>query len=243
MKTNPYFQKLGYFLFFIGALAGLLFNAMATWADFEASNFDVSLYSDTTLPSLRCPVMISPQETGTIRASFSNPTERKLTRRIRVQVSQKLVTMMEEQFVALTLAPGETKKLAWPVDRENVVWDRLILARVYQQRNTPLPSRSSACGVVVADMFGLPGNWISALAITVSLLFMLTGILLRENTNHPGPFTIRRLFDGELSMKALIVILTAGMLNALLGQWMLGAILVVVATLLIFTVLGHSLLS
>ena len=41
-------------------------------------------------------------------------------------------------------------------------------------------------------------------------------------------------------MKALIVILTAGMLNALLGQWMLGAILVVIDTLLIVTVLAHS---
>jgi len=89
-------------------------------------------------------------------------------------------------------------------------------------------------------MFGLPGIWISASAISVSLLFMVAGILLREYSDQPGPFTIRRLFDRELSMKALIVILTAGMLNALLGQWMLGVILVVIATLLIVTVLAHS---
>ena len=69
---------------------------------------------------------------------------------------------------------------------------------------------------------------------------MVAGILLREYSNQAGPFPIRRFFDGELSMKALSVILTAGMLNALLGQWMLGAILVVIDTLLIVTVLAHS---
>jgi hypothetical protein len=239
MKINLLQHKLGLFLFSLGALVGLTFNGMATWADFEASNFDMSLSSDTTLPTLRCPVMISPRETGMIRASFSNPTEGKLTRRIRVRVTQERLAVMEEEFVAVPLAPGETKQLAWPVDSENVVWERLILARVYQHRNTPLPSRSSACGVVVADMFGLPGNWISAGAITFSLLCMVAGILLRVNSNQAGSFTIRRLFDGELSMKALTAILTAGMLNALLGQWMLGAILVVVAALLVITVVGH----
>jgi hypothetical protein len=40
-------------------------------------------------------------------------------------------------------------------------------------------------------------------------------------------------------MKALTAILTVGMLNALWGQWMLGAILVVVAALLVITVVGH----
>lgn len=240
MKTNPSYQTLGYLLFFIGALAGLLFTGLATWADFEASMFDVSNYSDTTLPTLRCPVVISPRETGAIRASFNNPTDGKLTRRVRVRVSQKVVTRMEEEFLTLPLEPGETETLTWPVNSENVVWGRLILARVYQQRNHPLPSRSSACGVIVASMFGLPGSWITGLAMAGSPILMLAGFLLWKNNRRPNLSTARRISDRELSMKALAVIIILGILTTFLGQWMLGAILVVVAVLLVLTVMAQS---
>jgi hypothetical protein len=239
MKINLHQHKLGFLLFSLGVLVGLVFAGLATWADFEASNYDLSLSADTPLSSLRCPVVLSPGERGIIRASFSNSTENKLTRRIRVYVSRKHQTLMEEEFVTLPLAPGETKTLAWPMDSENIVWNRMILARVYQHRNQPLPSRSSSCGVIVANVFGLPGHWVTRSAITGSTLFMLGGFLFWKRDPRPVNAAAASVSDRELSMKALAAVTGASIGTALLGQWMLGAILIVVATLLAITIVGH----
>jgi hypothetical protein len=195
---------------------------------------------DTTLPSLRCPVFVSPSETGLIRARFNNPTGQNLTRRIRIYLSQRRVPEMQQEFVALPLAPGESRSLAWTVDGQNVVWNRLILARVYQNRNHPLPSRSSACGLIVANVFGLPGTLVSGLAVAASTLCILAGFLLWKRTSHQNSGTTRQTSSRELSMQALTVVIAAGLLNNLLGQWMLGMILLVMTTLLVVTVLAQA---
>jgi len=242
MKINTNHQKLGRLLFSLGALIGLFFTGFATWADFEAYMFDVAFYSDASLPTLRCPIIISPKETGTIHASVTNTTENNLTRRIRVHVGHELVVLMREESVILNLAPGETQKLEWKINSEDVVWERLILARVYLYRSYPLPSRSSACGVIVTNVLGLPGARIVVLVIAASFLSMIAGILVRKNRDRLSPRTKRRFFEAELSMQALAVIIIAGILTTLLGLWIAGAILVVIATLLIVTVLAQSVL-
>jgi hypothetical protein len=241
MKTNTNFQRLGYPLFLAGALAGLLFTLLATWADFEATNFDVSLTADAPLPSLRCPVLLAPQETGTIRASFDNPMERQLTRRVRILISRKLSSELQEgEYIAIPLSPGETQTLAWEVGSENLVWGRMILARVWQNGNFPLPSRSSSCGVLVADVFGLPGAWATALAMFGSPILMVAGVLLWERSYLPDLKSAKRILDRERAMKALAAIIAGGLLATWAGQWMLAVIMVIVATLLIVTVIGGS---
>lgn len=240
MKINPYHPKLGLLLFSLGALIGLFFMGLAAWADFEAYLFDVTRYFDTGLPTLRCPIVVSPQETGRIRASVTNTTENKLTRRIRFHVSHGLAVLLREEELTFVLAPGETQKFEWKISSDDVVWERLILARVYLYSSYPLPSRSSACGVIVANVFNWPGAWIVAFAIVASLLSMSAGIMLRNKNNRPGLDMKRRFFDVELSMKTMIVVVALGILSTLIGKWVLGAILVIVATLMIVTVLAQS---
>jgi hypothetical protein len=68
---------------------------------------------------------------------------------------------------------------------------------------------------------------------------MLGGFLFWKREPRPGNAAAVAIFDRELSVKALAAVTGASIGTALLGQWILGAILILVATLLVITVVGQ----
>ena len=236
MFKNPkrWHRTLGLYIFFAGVLLGMVFSALLTWADFEASVFDRPTDSKASkLGSLRCPVMLNQQETGTVRATFDNPTDYAARRTIDSNISQGFVILMREERTRIDLEPGEKRTLQWTISPEDAAWGRFVLVHIETQRSGSLPSRSGSCGVLVANLPIGTGIQITIFIVVVSLLLIVIGtILWRRGTEvqHKDLRTIDylALALGPFTLLALIM--------GLLGIWLVSFILIVVAVLTMVTI-------
>ncbi|HID84512.1 MAG TPA: hypothetical protein EYP54_05330, partial [Anaerolineales bacterium] len=87
---------------------------MAAWGDWEALQFDtmVAFRSEKTLPTLRCPVLMTTGESGTVSVVIRNPTDREITRTVRVHISTGDILAMREFIERVPLGPGESRRLS-----------------------------------------------------------------------------------------------------------------------------------
>jgi hypothetical protein len=230
-------RALSMLLFSIGLLLGLALSTAAVWADLEAMRFDrgLTLLRDASLSTLRCPVILDSEKTGTVRASIKNSLDRPVTLLVRAHVSRYL-TLMREDVRRLRLEAGETQSLEWAVDSEDIVYQHLILVKVHQHRSYPLLGRTGSCGIVVLDLPGLTGPQVVAGAVAGSLLGMALGLGLWIATARPlgaSSLEVVRAM-GVVAASAVLV-----MLASLLGWWLWGGLMLIGTLLLIGAVVGH----
>jgi hypothetical protein len=229
-------RVLSVFIFAVGIILGMVLSGVAVWGDLEASLFDATIRADATLATLRCPVMMTAKEIGTASAAFENPLKRPVTFTIRTHISRGYVTLMREISSKLSLAPGEKKALEWTVTPDDAAYGRLILLRVRLSAKYPLPSRDASCGILVVDLPHLSGKQIMVSTLAASLLSMVIGISLWVAVNRPLrglPRQVARAM-GILAGSALV-----GMVLGLLGNWLLGALLLVITLLLGVAIIGY----
>ncbi|MBM4429581.1 MAG: hypothetical protein FJ026_04430 [Chloroflexi bacterium] len=219
-------------LFSVGFLLGLAFTIANVWADFEAVLFDPSVGAEAALSSLRCPVLITPQESGTVVATFSNPSELALLRTVRAHISHGFATLMREESERFVLEPGQSRQVVWTVTAADAAWRHFILVRVHELRNYPLPSRTGSCGILVVNVSGLTGNQIVALTAATAVLSMAVSVVLwmagRRASSGPIP-------DLTRNMVLLAAIVLAAMLISFTGRWLAGGLLAIVVVLLAVT--------
>lgn len=213
---------------------------IAIWGDLEASLFATAMVADEPMRSLRCPVMITAEETGIVRASVSNKSERTVTRSVRTNISLGFVTLMQEDSDLITLAPGETRQLSWEVTEADSVWGRLVLLRVHLLRSGLLPSQSSACGIMTVNVTGFTGNQIVAMMFFIALTGIGVGGWLWR-TSHPiaNDQVIRRFWR----MVLLGTLVLATLIVGLAGVWIVGVILIlatIIVLLSLFAAAAHS---
>lgn len=221
-------------LFGIGLLLGMGFVAATVWADLEASLFEPTKAAQERLGTLRCPLIITPQEAGTISTTLSNPTERALRQTVRGTISHGFSSLMREVDAQFTLEPGETRKAEWTVTAADAAWRHFILVRVNVLRNFPLPFRSGSCGVLVMNLPGLTGNQIVVLWFAASLMSMVAGLALwsRAIKSSPGP-----LPDLTRPLILLGAIVAASMLGSLIGWWLASGLLLILVLIVTVAVI------
>jgi hypothetical protein len=235
-SKNKLILTLGVLIFSVGALLGIALFGVVVWADFEASMFDLNMRGTAPLKTLTCPVMMTATEAGAVTATFANPLERPVEFMIRAHISDGYVTLMREINSELSVAPGETKPLEWPVAADDAAYGCLILVRVRVGARYPLPSRHASCGIVVVGLPYLTGNLIFALAFAASLLSMVVGAGLWVGANRP----LKGLgLDVTRAMGALAGCVVAGTVVGLLGWWVVGVIILVITVLLIGAIIGY----
>jgi hypothetical protein len=235
-SKNRVIRILSVLLFSVGVLLGIALFGLTVWADFEASMFDVTMRGTASLKTLACPVLMTATETGTVRATFTNPFERPVEFRIRAHISDGYVTLMREINSNLSLAPGETKPLEWPVTPDDAAYGRLILVRVRVGAKYPLPSRHASCGILVVGLPYFTGNLVLGIAFATSLLSMVAGTGLWILANRP----LRGLGrDATWAMGALAGCVVAGTVVGLLGWWVVGVIILVITVLLTGAIIGY----
>jgi hypothetical protein len=236
MNPKKIQRALGVFIFAIGVFFGMVLLGIAVWGDLEASLFDTSMRGDASLTTLRCPVMMTPNEIGRVSATFENTLGRPVTFTIRAHISQGYVTLMREIDSKLSLEPGETQTLEWTVTPDDAAYGRLVLMRVHLSAKYPLPSRDASCGILVVDQPYFTGNQITALTLATSLLSMIVGAGLWVVANRPlrGPAREAIRAMGVLATSTLV-----GLVLGLLGQWLLGILFFVITLLLIAAIVGY----
>jgi hypothetical protein len=236
-KSYLFIRILGVLVLSAGVLLGIALAAVSVWGDFEATRFDAALSQlrDASLTSFRCPVIMTTQESSTVRATVKNPLDRPITLTVRTDVSNYL-NLIRENRVQVPLDPGQREKLEWAVTPDDVVYGNLILVKALQFRQYPLPGRLGSCGIVVLDVPFLSGGLIVALAFAASLLGMVGGIGLWSTGRRPWT---KRNRQAARTMGALAGSVVAGMVSGILGWWMLALIILAVNVLLTGAIIGH----
>ncbi|MBL7184236.1 MAG: hypothetical protein ISS50_07280 [Anaerolineae bacterium] len=235
-SKNKTIRILGVLIFSAGVLLGMALFGIVVWGDFEAAMFDPSIKRDAPLATLRCPVMMTKTETGTVSATFTNPLERPIELYTRAHITEGYVTLMREIITTLPLDPGETKPLQWTVTPDDAAFGRLILVKITVNRKYPLPSRQGTCGILVVDLPYFTGNQIFAFTLAASLLSMVAGAGLWVVANRPlrGPG-----LDVTRAMGVLAGSVLTGTIVGLRGSWMFGGLIFVFTVLLIGAVIGY----
>lgn len=234
--NNRKFSTLSVLIFSVSVVFGISVFSIVLWGDFEAARFDAAYRFDEPLKTIGCPVMMTAIDIGSVTASFTNPLDRPIEFRIRTHISQGSATLMREENSILPLDPGETQKISWTVTPDDAAFGRFILARVRLFGKYPLPSRDGSCGILFVNVSNLTGNQIFVFILVATLLFMAVGAGLWIAGNKPliglGLTVIQ-------AMGALAGCVLVGTIVGLLGNWMLGGIVLVVTLLLIGTTIGY----
>jgi hypothetical protein len=236
MFKNPkrWHRTLGLYIFFAGILLGMFFSALLTWADFEANLFDAP--TDTSarkLESLRCPILLNQQETGTVTASFANPEDWAIRRTIDTHISHGFVILMREERTRIDLEPGEKCTLQWTVSPEDAAWGRFILVRLHVQRSGSLPPRSGSCGVLVVNLPFGTGTQITIVTVVASLLLMVIGAVLWLRGTAAQYKGLRSVDHLALALGPVTLVV---LITSMLGVWFASAILLVLFVLTIVTI-------
>ena len=241
MKSQRQITRLlGVLVFSAGVLLGLALSAAAVWGDLEATLFGVSITADASLKTLKCPVMMTSTESGTVAATFSNPTDRQISPKIQTHISHGYVTLKREFRTRVRLAPGESQQLEWSVASDDAAYGYLILVKVLALGQYPLPSRQGSCGILVINLPSFTGKQIIAFSFATSLLSMVLGAALWVVSSQP----LSKQGHGAVrAMSCIAITVLAAMLSALLGWWVLGGVLLLIAVLLVTQVVIHSWLS
>jgi hypothetical protein len=231
-------MRIGTVLTLLGALLGLVINTGAVWADLEGNLFNSGLPAEEGLATLRCPILITPGEEATISATFHNPQDRPLRRRIYANVSEGFVTLIRSTEETVFIPPGEQLTLSWPIYAEDAAWDRFVLARVYSLRAAPMPSVTAACGVWRVPIPGIGGETLLALAgVLMAGLLAGGGWRLWRAGNQ--------LTDRQISVRNLLLTLSiavvASFVANLLAWWAIAAFTLALALVLLLVSLTWTL--
>ncbi len=236
MKENQRMRILSVIIFAVGALMGTILIGVTVWTDFEAILFDPGIREDTQLRSLRCPVLMTSKETGTISARIKNSLDRPTEFFIRAHISHGYVTLMREVNNRLALDPGETEHITWEINKDDAAFGSLVLFKVTAKGGYPLPTRQGTCGVLVINAPYLSGGQIYGLGLALSLIGLVAGGALWI-VNNP------HMLDPQVQLTRAMVFLTisiiVGIIVSLAGWWVLGALFLVIILLAVGVIIGY----
>lgn len=233
-------RRLSIFLFLIGVLVGLLFNAFVVWAQFEASLWDDSPTEDEALDGFHCPLIITSAETGVVRIEYKNTIDRPINPLIRTRITKGFTILQREETDRPDIQPGETAHLEYTVTASDAAWDRFILVRVYAFPQLSMPSRNGSCGILVLKIPLVNGTFVIFLSLIISLGGMGSGIWLWKKVNFP--FT-DRTYNAFRAMVVLAAIILLGLILELLSVWGLATVILLFTFIIMAALIGFFLSS
>lgn len=234
MRKSQLSLLFGVAAYVVGVALGFFVILIAAWADLESSAYDFPRLANAGLTGLHCPVLMTPHETTTISLDVSNRTGNRISPSIKTEISTRLLP--EEFLENIQLTPGESKRLEWSVDAENIDMGNFIFAKVLLFSAYPIPTRESTCGIFVLDLPGT-GRTILPVLVTLSLLSMGMGLywIKRFSISNKRP----RKYLGSMAFLALMI--TLGLVLSYIGGWISTVLVLVVTVLLILILLGSFL--
>jgi hypothetical protein len=226
MKTRTRIARLlGHLLYWAGAVLGTALLVGSVWADIEAMFYGFEKMGDKAVRTLNCPLLITPAGAPEITARFSNPTDREVQQLLRMDVSGPLI---KSEQTRITLAPGESRRVGWAVNWDEMAYGRFVLAKVSAYPAYPFPFRESSCGIVAVNLPYLAGGQLTALTVGLTFLFMLAGLFLLPDRDL---LLGKRVLHASWARIVLAALLLAGLAFSLLNLPFLAALLLLLSVL------------
>lgn len=219
----------GTVLYSIGILIGLALSGWCLWGEVESALL-VFRTGEGGL-TMRCPLMVTVNETGIVSASFDNPTEEVISPTVQAVISHK--NMSRTETMVVNLEPGEKKQLQWAVNSDDMIFGGLILVNVFETSQRNFPSHQGSCGVPVARFPGLSGKQVFILMFVTSLIGMAVGAALWVTGSGP----LKGLMENATNAgAALAVLVFLDLLLTLPRWWGLSMLIFFIAVMLIFII-------
>lgn len=238
-KNQRFIKIIGILLFSVGLVMAFTLSSVMVWGDLEASLFTSGLRADENLSTLRCPIVITTSETGTITAELSNPSTRTVDRYLIANISEGYASLVREVRTNLPIPPQGKQKVEWKIYPEDAAFEeRVILFRVYINPRHPNPSLGGNCGVVRIDLNGLTGGQIVGSSAFLAFASIGSGIALLEFDNRRTKNRSRKTLNNGYALTGILIV--AGILSYL-GMWVLGIALLAVAVLTLGILLTRQL--
>lgn len=219
MKKNTFY----FILYFLGILLGITLSTLAAWADYESTSYGFLRRAKTPFRGLSCPILMTRDETRTIKIKLTNSTEKKISPSIRTEISTKLVADSKLEF--FELEPDESLLIERTINAENIDLGQFIFVKAAVFSSYPLPDQENTCGVFILPIHG-NGTTILIFTSMISLLSTLTGLFFLYKSNYPKKHIYPLLFIAT----AIILAMTF----SFLGLWIQATLMIVLAILTVF---------
>jgi len=221
-----------FIIFAVGTLFGMLLSGATTAAALESDfYFGFGYQADESLKDLKCPIILTGDEIGTVAVTLSNPNEKEIEPLFQVDIGNEGLfrTYRDRMYIPV----GESQTLQWTVSREDAVFKYLILVKLFQFAAFKTPTRDGSCGIVYLDV-PFSGTQVLIFAIVISVVGMALGIFLWSTMNKSQSIQKTRVSRAMIVMAVSVIL---AMVVALLGIWMLGVLLFMISLLLIAEVI------
>lgn len=223
--TKPSRKVLGIFLFIAGSLLGALLSGALTWAGLEATTYGFLPPEGDQFDGLICPALMTPHETGTIQLQVKNPSNKEIEPIMRTDISTKGVADTKEE--QLTVPPGETRTLSYPINADNIDLGFFIFAKAERFPSYPLPDADATCGIFIVNLPFINGMQLFNIWLGLSLILIPLGLWMWWSSLQPQG--AGRMVNAA---KLLAVIVLASLWFAIQGTWMVGVLLLALTILL-----------
>jgi hypothetical protein len=220
-KKKNFLKLLGGGVLTLGILFGFVLCGLIVWGDLEASIFTNGVNGDASVKNLKCPVIITSNEIGTVSVLLKNPADKDSDRFLRASVTEGHATLIRETKTKIPLPANGKQKVEWKIYPEDAAFKRVVLFQVFVNAKYPYPSMSGNCGIIKVDIPWLSGNQILALLSAISVMSLGVGALMWETGIRPANNKVRTSSNG---IYFLVGILVATAVFSYLGLWLLGVL-------------------
>ena len=171
-------NKLGLLIYSFGISLILFIFVISVWTDFESINLDRYSTKSNLLTTLRCPVLITTNESEIISIKVINNTDRVTRPALTTIITKSTVSILNTTRSNLELQPGTSQIVTRDIKAEDSVYGSMILVKAWVDYPYPEPNKQSVCGVYVLDIDFLSGNQLTNLIIATSLISIFLGLFL-----------------------------------------------------------------
>jgi hypothetical protein len=225
-------------IYLTGVLLTLALTIVAVWADAEAVFYGFNKLGDDPLETLRCPVLVTPNQPGLITADFTNIGEKAINLTIHYSFSGS--GAINRQNEKLPLEPYQTKTKTWQVTAQQVDMHWFIFAQIGHFAARLMPFRYQTCGMLMLPVPWLTGDQLFTLWFVLGVGGLVAGIGLWVRFSQPLE---GKRFEVYRAMRFLAIFVLVSLLVALQGWWPIGILLLAGVFLTIASMLALTLMS
>ncbi len=211
-------RRCGMILFLIGFVTGAWLLGGIAWAGLEASLFDSGAVGEN-FSSLRCSLIITPDEPASAWVRLENPLDRPIQQFVRWRLARRHILLVEEEKESVQLNPGDRMIVQrWCEPSAGVYGGRFVMISAYVSSAYPIPARAGSCGVWVVHFPFLKGIHILILGSLIAALGMSAGYFLRQRARDPENGS-----EGALALMLITFIIGLSAVT-LFGWWMVAGL-------------------